>query len=81
MNRRGFLARLATGLAGFTILPGAGRVWKAERVVVVPPPPSPVLVPFWFQTRRLQLGQSDEYTAAIEKLVKNFPDYPRMISQ
>lgn len=31
MNRRTFVERIALGLAGFTILPGAGRVWKAER--------------------------------------------------
>jgi hypothetical protein len=32
-NRRSFLGQLA-GLGLFAILPGAGRVWKAERSVV-----------------------------------------------
>lgn len=31
MNRRGFLGTLGSALAGFTILPGAGRIWKATR--------------------------------------------------
>lgn len=35
MNRRSFIERLALGVAGFTILPGAGRVWRAERDVRV----------------------------------------------
>ena len=34
MNRRTFLADLLKGAAAFTILPGAGRVWKAERQVI-----------------------------------------------
>ena len=33
MNRRTFVERLALGIAGFTILPGAGRVWVAEKDV------------------------------------------------
>lgn len=36
MNRRSFIERLSLGLAGFTILPGAGRIWKAEREPVIP---------------------------------------------
>ncbi len=28
MNRRSFISRLAAGIAGFTILPSAGRIWK-----------------------------------------------------
>jgi len=30
MNRRSFVRKLA-GIGLFTILPGAGRIWKAER--------------------------------------------------
>ena len=33
MNRRDFIRASATALLGFTILPGAGRVWKARRDV------------------------------------------------
>ena len=29
MKRRGFIKSATTALAGFTILPGAARVWKA----------------------------------------------------
>jgi hypothetical protein len=29
MNRRSFIAKSAAALLGFTILPSAGRVWKA----------------------------------------------------
>lgn len=29
MNRRSFFRNAAVALAGFTILPGAGRIWKA----------------------------------------------------
>ena len=35
MNRRTFIERLTMGAAAFTILPGAGRVWRAEREVLV----------------------------------------------
>lgn len=35
MNRRAFLTSLGK-LGVFTILPGAGRVWRAERKVVAP---------------------------------------------
>lgn len=31
MNRRSFLSAMLKGAAAFTILPGAGRLWKAER--------------------------------------------------
>lgn len=34
-TRRNFIGQLA-GLGLFTILPGAGRVWKAERKIVTP---------------------------------------------
>jgi hypothetical protein len=34
MNRRNFLSKLA-GIGLFSILPGAGRVWKAERKVII----------------------------------------------
>ena len=76
MNRRNFLRSLATGLAGFTILPGVGRVWKAQRVVVVP---QPVLVSFWYQTRRIALYQTDEYNAAIERILNNPQARARMM--
>lgn len=36
MNRRNFIRGLLTAAAGFTILPGAGRIWKAERKIVNP---------------------------------------------
>jgi hypothetical protein len=35
MDRRAFIGRLAAGIAGFTILPGAGRVWRATRSPVI----------------------------------------------
>jgi hypothetical protein len=35
MNRRTFIERLALGTAAFAILPGAGRVWRAEREILV----------------------------------------------
>lgn len=40
MNRRNFIGGLLAAAAGFTILPGAGRVWKAvitQRMVVPNP--------------------------------------------
>lgn len=69
MNRRNFLRSLATGLAGFTILPGAGRVWRAQRQIVA----AQVVhrVPFWFQTPIW--CQSDDYIAAIERIL-NTPE-------
>ena len=30
MNRRSFLSSIFKGAAGFTILPGAGRIWKVQ---------------------------------------------------
>ena len=30
MNRRSFLANISSAVACFTILPGAGRIWRAE---------------------------------------------------
>jgi hypothetical protein len=76
MNRRGFLARLATGLAGFTILPGAGRVWRAERTVVVAQ--SPIL--FWFQTSRVAVCVDDAYLSMLKDLL-NTPEALRRISE
>ena len=35
MNRRNFLRNIA-GIGIFSILPGAGRVWKAEKIPVIP---------------------------------------------
>ena len=37
MNRRGFILQSALGIFGFTILPGAGRVWKAIHAIAPPP--------------------------------------------
>ena len=76
MNRRGFLARLATGLAGFTILPGAGRVWRAERVVVA----ARVPIPFWFQTSRVAVCVDDAYLSMLKDLL-NTPEALRRISE
>lgn len=56
MNRRDFFKTLGLGLAGFTILPGAGRVWKATRN-------TPALA-FWTQTTRLERVVSPEYQRA-----------------
>lgn len=47
MNRRSFFSTLAKATAGFMILPGAGRIWKATRppieeyscIMVDPPQP------------------------------------------
>lgn len=36
MNRRSFLGALAKGVAAFTILPSAGRVWKAQKEIYYP---------------------------------------------
>ena len=71
MNRRNFLRSLATGLAGFTILPGAGRVWRAQRQIVAAQVEH--LVPFWFQTQPIWRCQSDDYIAAIERIL-NTPE-------
>lgn len=35
MNRRNFLLRSAMAVFGFSILPGAGRIWKAERTLEI----------------------------------------------
>lgn len=34
MNRRSFLTDLLKGAVAFTILPSAGRIWKAERRLI-----------------------------------------------
>lgn len=36
MNRRNFIGSLLALGAGFTILPGTGRVWRAEKKLVLP---------------------------------------------
>ena len=36
LDRRGFLKGLASALAGFTILPGADRLWVARTSIVTP---------------------------------------------
>lgn len=41
MNRRNFIQSLLTAGASFTILPGAGRLWKAERAII------PAINPAW----------------------------------
>lgn len=35
MNRRNFIKNLMVAGAAFTVLPGAGRIWKAERAPVI----------------------------------------------
>lgn len=57
MNRRSFIERLALGMAGFTILPGAGRVWKVTR--------APVL-PFWMHSPYYAGRLSDEYQMVLQ---------------
>lgn len=64
MNRRSFFKRLTLGAAAFTILPGAGRVWKAERLGVlaqldgsfvcgmIPPGPKETLYDYLLDIRR-----------------------------
>lgn len=34
VSRRNFISGLLAAGAGFTILPGAGRIWRAERRIV-----------------------------------------------
>lgn len=48
INRRSFLEQGLTALAGFMILPGAGRIWKAKkeplyRCIMLPPSPETTL--------------------------------------
>lgn len=53
MNRRSFLSTLLKAAVGFNILPGAGRIWKAESRIV----------PFWMQETRVARCVSEEYEA------------------
>lgn len=53
MNRRSFLKNSALALFGFTILPSAGRIWKATPKIVTPP--------FWSQTTRYACCYDAEY--------------------
>lgn len=57
MNKRTFLRTL--GL--FSILPGAGRVWKAVRAE---PQRPPQLVAYWHQTRCAGHYVTEEYSQA-----------------
>ena len=71
MNRRGFFKRLLLGGAAFTILPGAGRIWKAQRQT-----PAPILREFWFETNRLATCESEECRRFIEALLYGKPLSP-----
>lgn len=65
MNRRNFLGTLLSATAGFSILPGAGRLWKAQRPVLV--------TGFWFQTTREVLAVSEGYKEVALAWAAKFP--------
>lgn len=63
MNRRSFLDAMLKGAAAFTILPSAGRIWKAERWL--PNNPSGTIIP-WTDADMLR------YNALPFELAKKF---------
>ena len=72
MNRRDFIRASATALLGFTILPGAGRVWKARRVMGLSSPVWANAAPFGLalldcgnEVRMIQLDR--EQQSALER--------------
>lgn len=62
MNRRNFFSTLATAAAGFTILPGAGRVWRATRQPMTS-------CEFAWSSLRYTYCLSDEYVAAFKAIM------------
>lgn len=68
MNRRSFLGALGV----FSILPGAGRVWKAVRV----PPQRPQLVAYWHQTRGVEHYVTQEYIDALRVMLLDCTGIP-----
>lgn len=72
MNRRSFIERLALGMAGFTILPGAGRVWVAIRKP---------MAPHWAIPSAYSEFLSDDYFRLLEDMVRSHAEiearYPR----
>lgn len=65
MNKRTFLRTL--GL--FSILPGAGRVWKAVRA-------EPQLVAYWHQTRGVEHYVTQEYIDALRVMLLDCTGIP-----
>ena len=57
MNRRNFLTGFGLGL--FTILPGGGRVWRAERTVELPDfvcYTDSLVAPYWYTNGVVRIG-------------------------
>lgn len=50
-------------MGGFTILPGAGRIWKATPKIVRPPNP------YWYQTARHTLCVNQSYVDYMNRLI------------
>lgn len=66
MNRRSFLGALGV----FSILPGAGRVWRAMR-------PAPKLIPFWTLTQRnLRIVDTSYAGSFYDFLLKQYGPFP-----
>lgn len=63
-NRRGFFKRLLLGGAAFTILPGAGRIWRARLDV-----PSHA----WFNASRMAVCESDACRQFIDAFLYGKP--------
>ena len=77
MNRRSFIGTLAKA---FTILPGAGRVWKVERELYWPTYKTyrvakPIEVVPWFITSRMFRCVTAEYQEYLERLVRDYSSY------
>lgn len=71
MNRRNFLNSIMVAGASFAILPGAGRIWRAERATKI--------VPYWFQTWRHDRYISPLYVAAYNRLRREHPDFRNLV--
>lgn len=70
MNRRSFLRTSALALFGFTILPGAGRIWNAAPTIISPT--IQLITPFRYLEQRATICTDQSYEAFREAQLNRF---------
>lgn len=76
MNRRNFIKSILVAGASFTILPGAGRIWKATRSPLYEINPEWINAPF--NPKFLLYNMNEERWYEIEGLFRKALDAPSL---
>ena len=76
LDRRNFLGNLIIAGAVFTILPGAGRIWRAERRIVNPDwKDEPLEISYvWLPNHTMHLEVRSKGYKIWENIIKKYPE-------